>query len=849
MEEYYKLLDAVEQYYGAGSDQWVQIAQYGLNADDAATILRQTPGVSTTVSNSGRILSYTVDNTVSLATQNAGSVINSNAQLPALSRTTTVSVPSEMVVDSTGKVVAESGLKTVSTGSKVAATVSKVAIGVAAASAALQLGAAIDGALYNINPDFWDEHNMKALDPTTWDNYITNDMGKNFFNMVFGINKSNNSTQAYMDQNVLAYMAAYMARQGAFNFEPSAPPLENNIIFSYGTSSEYPIDMSKYNSVLKNYDLYYIGPSGDQGGYATTLTIKYNNVTYNIPYSGSVIVGYLNRSGSDIYLHFATDVTAMKPYLNNYGTSSYWDVRFAFANAMGNEMLVSYGNIYKSVYNGVDKLSVHSTLSVPRSQSPNTFNHYASLVNSSDVAGGDWAAYAVFTALYNLVPGGGVEGITKQDGATLPTGITPQMSVADVLAYLQSTYPDLFNNAITNDVVQDDGSIQRYTYVPVPIPDDVTFNNVTEVLEPIGGENQNQQNKVVTPDVPQSVVDTLLELITATNPDNPTETPTEIPDEDIPDTGDGDTPSIIIPPGSAQALYSIYNPSQAELNSFGSWLWSSDFVDQLLKIFNDPMQAIIGLHKVFATPSVSGTGTIKVGYLNSGVSSNIVGNQYTSIDCGTVNLYEYFGNALDYLNTDIYLYLPFVGIVPVNTDDVMRGAINVSYKVDVLTGACLCSVNVTRDLHGGQLYTYSGNCAVQYPLSSGSYMGIVSGLLSIAGSVAGTIATGGAALPFALGTGASAINSLRTHVEHSGNIGGNSGAMGIKKPYFIIRRPQTAMANNFKSFNGQSQNKYVTLSSCSDYVRVKYVNLENITGATGEELTLIENELTKGVLI
>lgn len=848
MEEYYKLLDAVEQYYGAGSDQWVQIAQYGLNADDAATILRQTPGVSTTVSNSGRILSYTVDNTVSLATQNAGAIVNSNTQLPALSRTTTVSVPSEMVVDSTGKVVAESGLKTVSTGSKVAATMSKVAIGVAAASAALQLGVAIDGALYNINPDFWDAHNMKALDPTTWDNYITNDTGKNFFNMVFGINKSNNSTQAYMDQNVLAYMAAYMARQGAFNFEPSIPPVENDIHFSYGTQTTVSIPMSSYNSVVKNYDLYYSTPDPSQtppkGGYAVSLDITYNGVTYNIPYSGSIIVGYVNGSMIDAWV--VTDVSAMKPYLANYDTTTYWSVNFIYKNTDGGYVAQGSKTIYKSVYNGVDKLSIYNEI---LSTNADLFAHYSPLVNSSYTSGTPYEAIGVFTALYNLVPGGGVEGITQQDGATLPTGITPQMSVADVLAYLQTTYPDLFNNAITNSVVQDDGSTQTYTYVPVPIPDDVTFNNVTEVLEPIGGENQNQQNKVVTPDVPQSVVDTLLELITATNPDNPTETPTEIPDEDIPDTGDGDTPSIIIPPGSAQALYSIYNPSQAELNSFGSWLWSSDFVDQLLKIFNDPMQAIIGLHKVFATPSVSGTGTIKVGYLNSGVSSNIVGNQYTSIDCGTVNLYEYFGNALDYLNTDIYLYLPFVGIVPVNTDDVMRGAINVSYKVDVLTGACLCSVNVTRDLHGGQLYTYSGNCAVQYPLSSGSYMGIVSGLLSIAGSVAGTIATGGAALPFALGTGASAINSLRTHVEHSGNIGGNSGAMGIKKPYFIIRRPQTAMANNFKSFNGQSQNKYVTISSCSDYVRVKYVNLENITGATGEELTMIENELTKGVLI
>ena len=809
MEEYYKLLDAVEQYYGAGSDQWVQIAQYGLNADNAATILRQTPGVSTTVSNSGRILSYTVDNTVSLATQNAGSIINSNAQLPALSRTSTVSVPSNMVVDSTGKVVAESGLKTVSSGSKVAATMGKVAIGVAATSAALQLGAAIDKTLYNINPQFWDAHNMASLNPETWDELISSQTGKNLFNMIFGINKDNNSTQAYLDQDVLAYVAAYMASQGAFSTGDYTDTITDNEKTGIGfTNTTSVIETSLLDlTITRNGNEFSFLPAA--GSFRTALVAP-KNVNFMAPIFASSapfsVQGYYNGS------KFGTPDSADGPYRVN-GKTLYMRVG----------MNATKSDVYTGNLNIIDE---------PYSTSSQIERFQRGIA---------------YILVYGYQSGGAaVPGVTPQEGATLPTGITPDMSISDVLAYLQSTYPNLFNNAITNDVVQSDGSIQRYTYVPVPIPDGLTYD---EVLEPIGGDDQNQQNKVVTPNVPQNVIDTLLELITATNPDNPTETPTEIPDEDIPDTGDGDTPSIIIPPGSAQALYSIYNPSQAELNSFGSWLWSSDFVDQLLKIFNDPMQAIIGLHKVFATPSVSGTGTIKVGYLNSGVSSNIVGNQYTAVDCGTINLYEYFGNALDYINTDIYLYLPFVGIVPVNTDDVMRGAINVSYKVDVLTGACLCSVNVTRDMHGGQLYTYSGNCAVQYPLSSGSYMGIVSGLLSIAGSVAGTIATGGAALPFALGTGASAINSLRTHVEHSGNIGGNAGAMGIKTPYFIIRRPQTATANNFKSFNGQSQNKYVTLSSCSDYVRVKYVNLENITGATGEELTLIENELTKGVLI
>lgn len=818
MEEYYKLLEAVEQYYGVGSDQWVQIAQYGLNADNAASILRQTPGISTTVSNSGKVLSYTVDNTVSLATQNAGAVINSNAQLPALSRTTTVRPPANMVVDSTGKVVAESGLKTVSSGTTVAATMSKVAIGVAAASAALQLGAAIDTTLYNINPQFWNDHNLWAVNPETWDGLTTNQTGKNLLNMVFGINKSNNSTQAYVDERLLAQVAQYLAGISAFDPATNTATVDTPTGLYPNFYAQLPI---YYGTSLVFTGMYISG-----GG---STSAPPSEAIQNLSATSPVYVcAYLFNDTKVFVKAFSTAAFSF-----DYVTHNQYGVYTQHRTSNGPYYVNAKPVYYADVVNSVDLTNINIT-----SMPVNMKNLYGYENNMAYVI-----CYGTHSETRPL------DGLTPQPGATLPTGITTDMTTAAVLDRLRELYPGLFDGAITNSVVQDDGSTETYTYLPVPIPDGVTYNNITEVLEPIGGDDQNQQNKVVTPNVPQNVIDTLLELITATNPENPTETPTEIPPEEIPPTGDGDTPIPIVPTGSAEALYSIYNPSQAELNSFGSWLWSSNFVDQLLKVFNDPMQAIIGLHKIFATPAVSGTGTIKVGYLDSGVSSNLVGNQYTTVNCGTVNLYEYFGNVLDYTQTDVYLYLPFVGIVQINVDDVMRAAINVTYKVDVLTGACMCSVNVTRDLHGGQLYTYSGNCAVQYPLSSGSYMGIVSSMLSIAGSVIGTAATGGAALPLALGLGASAISSAKTRVEHSGSIGGNVGAMGIKNPYFIIRRPQTAIANNFTEYNGESVNTYTTVGSCSGFTRAKYVNLENIPGATGEELSMIENTLKDGILI
>jgi hypothetical protein len=299
--------------------------------------------------------------------------------------------------------------------------------------------------------------------------------------------------------------------------------------------------------------------------------------------------------------------------------------------------------------------------------------------------------------------------------------------------------------------------------------------------------------------------------------------------------------------GSASSLWAVYNPTQAQVNSFGTWLWSSNLVDQIKKLFSDPMQAIIGVHKVFATPSTGAAQDIKVGYLNSGVSSAVVTDQYTTVNCGSVNLREYYGNILDYSPfTEVSLYLPFIGIVRLDTADVMRSSISVKYHVDVITGACLADVKVTRDAAGGVLYQYAGSAIVTYPVSSGSYVGAVAGVLGIAGGIAGTVASGGALAPALMG-GALGATHLHADVQHSGGFSGSAGAMGAKKPYLIISRAQNATPN-LDDIKGTPATKRVTLGSCSGYTVVSQVNLDGIPATSGE-LSEIESLLKQGVIV
>ena len=50
---YNKLLQVVEAYYGSGSDQWVEIAKYGISSEKAYDILKSIPNVDIVYNKTG----------------------------------------------------------------------------------------------------------------------------------------------------------------------------------------------------------------------------------------------------------------------------------------------------------------------------------------------------------------------------------------------------------------------------------------------------------------------------------------------------------------------------------------------------------------------------------------------------------------------------------------------------------------------------------------------------------------------------------------------------------------------------------------------------------------------------
>lgn len=308
-------------------------------------------------------------------------------------------------------------------------------------------------------------------------------------------------------------------------------------------------------------------------------------------------------------------------------------------------------------------------------------------------------------------------------------------------------------------------------------------------------------------------------------------------------------------------LVQLYNPTAGQLSSFGAWLWNSDglSLDDLKRVMNDPMDMILGLSIFPVAVPTSTDDYIKMGNITSTVQAAKASAQYTRKDMGTLDILKYYNSYLDYSPyTKIQIFLPYIGIRTLNTDEVMGKTLGLKYSIDLLSGACIAHITV----NGSLMYEYGGTCNSEVPLTGRdmtnvfqSIAGIVSaGALVIGGFAAGGAGAGAGAAAGATATGAfnaSAIASgviggarsalgMKPTVEHASGIGGTTGYMSSQTPYLIIERPRLCHPENQEHFTGYPGFIYRRVGDCEGFTKFVNVELTNIH-ATKEELEELEN--------
>lgn len=359
----------------------------------------------------------------------------------------------------------------------------------------------------------------------------------------------------------------------------------------------------------------------------------------------------------------------------------------------------------------------------------------------------------------------------------------------------------------------------------------------------------------------------------------------------------------------------LLNPTESQLRDLASFLWSDLFsLDTLKKIFADPMELILGLNIVPVDVPQGSLMRLKVAGFSTGLSIYRAASQYVTVDCGSVNLQEYWGAYLDYAPyTKVSLYLPYIGVVPLNTDDVMHRTISIKYKVDILTGACMAQVKCSGGKHcniNSVMYHYTGNCAINVPVSSSNFAQTISALIGVATTAVGlytggsataaaitagqatqavgeaglqvadamlpatplayakqdqayasaeaTIARGdlqiasaqasrASAVERAIGSTASYVMNAKPTINRAGSISGTSGIFGVQIPYLIVEAPRQSLAANYNAFVGYPSNINEPLNTLSGFTSFEKIFLQGIP-ATDPELAELYSILKNGVI-
>lgn len=351
----------------------------------------------------------------------------------------------------------------------------------------------------------------------------------------------------------------------------------------------------------------------------------------------------------------------------------------------------------------------------------------------------------------------------------------------------------------------------------------------------------------------------------------------------------------------------IYNPTLAQVQDLARYLWTDESVIQTIwnhikQFFENPMDAIIGFNLVPVPVPDGGTQNFALMYIDTGVPMTVAASQFVDVDCGSLTIEPYYGSALDYSPyTKIACFLPFIGTVSLNVDEVMGRTLAVKYRVDICSGSCVAYITVD----GNAIYQFSGHCAISIPLSQADFSSYVNAAISVAklaGAAMLGAAGGGAAAAASeaaqttsetttitntarnpstgrqITTGTQVITSERTestpvtkasfagltpqnvsntvgeimnakpHIEHSGSFSGNSGYLGVRRPFVIIERPNMCMPANYQTLNGFPAMITMSLGSCKGYTRVQQVQLTGLHATNPEQAEILQL-LKSGVIL
>lgn len=302
--------------------------------------------------------------------------------------------------------------------------------------------------------------------------------------------------------------------------------------------------------------------------------------------------------------------------------------------------------------------------------------------------------------------------------------------------------------------------------------------------------------------------------------------------------------------GLLEEVYPDLQPIPEPSNLEEGILWVGKQIERMTQNFlNSGLQKYIVDTHILPIPITGGvTENIQIGFREMTKTGQRLSVDYVDVDCGSVSIPQCHYNFID-LGTQIDLYLPFVGYVPINPELVLGGSVNVRYRFNLIDGSFVCAVTSTSKfsrLRESLVGNYSGCCAVHIPLTSSDYSSIVSGIVGTIGSVASGSATA---------TGLNALNLAQSVTSGGGfsmsnGYNSSSGFLGKRTPYLLIKRPVKSFSQKFPHEKGLPTNVTYKLTHLigTGFTQCDKPHIDGIK-CSEKERSMIYNLLTSGIIL
>ena len=290
---------------------------------------------------------------------------------------------------------------------------------------------------------------------------------------------------------------------------------------------------------------------------------------------------------------------------------------------------------------------------------------------------------------------------------------------------------------------------------------------------------------------------------------------------------------------------SIYSPLAGEIQALSTYMWSDDFITSVKKLYANPADSLIMLAIVpIAIPSAVDS-DVKIAGISTGLSMHKALSQFIEIDCGTIEINEFFGSCFDYQPyTQIQIYCPFSGYHDIDVDICMNSSLNLRYYFDILSGTFIAYLLINNTV----MYQWAGQAKTMLPTSSYNIDALIKGAVAATASVAGAVATGGALAPIAGAMTVASVTSMKPQVSHGGDITGSSALLSVREPHVIIKRPRQVLPQAYNEMSGYPSMINAVLSDLTGYTEIYSVHLSDMS-CTDDEKVEIERLLKEGVIL